>query len=81
MTKYHDLVFNNKLYSGRRRYFTQYVERYPLPDVNSSIAEEIIEIVKTLNQSRDINVILELENQLEIKVAASFGVRPVFKLD
>lgn len=81
MTKYHDLVFNNKLYSGRRRYFTQYVERYPLPDVNSSIAEEIIEIVKTLNQSRDVNMISELENQLEIKVAESFGVKPVFKLD
>lgn len=79
MTKYHDLVYNNKLYSGRRRYFTQYVERYPLPDVNSSIAEEIIEIVKTLNQSRDVNMILELENQLEIKVAESFGVKPVFK--
>lgn len=48
MTKYHDLVFNNKLYSGRRRYFTQYVEKYPLPNFNSSIAKEIIAIVKKL---------------------------------
>ncbi|MCB9296266.1 MAG: hypothetical protein H6559_24565 [Lewinellaceae bacterium] len=36
MTKYHDLVFNNKLYSGKRRYFSQYVENYPLPDINST---------------------------------------------
>ncbi|MGC4234824.1 MAG: N-6 DNA methylase [Niabella sp.] len=81
MTKYHDLVFNNKLYSGRRRYFTQYVERYPLPDFNSPKAKEIISIVKELNQSNDKTEISELENLLEIKVAESFGVKPVFSLD
>ena len=81
MTKYHDLVFNNKLYSGRRRYFTQYVEKYPLPDFSSAIAKEIIAIVKELNHSNDKTVISDLENQLEIAVAKSFGVEPVFTLD
>jgi methylase of polypeptide subunit release factors len=81
MTKYHDLVFNNKLYSGRRRYFTQYVEKYPLPDFRSQIANEIVSIVKTLNQSGNKNDIAELETQLEIRIAKSFGVEPVFKLD
>ncbi|MCK9401311.1 MAG: N-6 DNA methylase [Bacteroidales bacterium] len=81
MTKYHDLVFNNKLYSGRRRYFTQYVERYPLPDFNSYTAKEIISIVEKLNQSDNKKEISELENLLEIKVAESFGVAPVFNLD
>jgi len=81
MTKYHDLVFNNKLYSGRRRYFTQYVEKYPLPDFNSAVAKEIIAIVKELNHSNDKTAILDLENQLEIAVAKSFGVEPVFTLD
>jgi adenine-specific DNA-methyltransferase len=74
-------VFNNKLYSGRRRYFTQYVERYPLPDFRSPIAKEIISIVKKLNQSNDKKDISELEIQLEIRIAKSFGVEPVFKLD
>lgn len=81
MTKYHDLVFNNKLYSGRRRYFTQYVEKYPLPDFSSAVAKEIITIVKKLNHSNDKTVISDLENQLEIAVAKSFGVEPVFTLD
>ena len=81
MTKYHDLVFNNKLYSGRRRYFSQYVEKYPLPDFNSALAKEVIEIVKKLNKSSDGIEILELENVLEIKVAQCFGVEPVFNLD
>jgi adenine-specific DNA-methyltransferase len=81
MTKYHDLVFNNKLYSGRRRYFSQYVEKYPLPDINSSVSKEIIELVKKLNDSNDKFVTEELAHHLEIKVAESFGVQPVFNLD
>jgi adenine-specific DNA-methyltransferase len=81
MTKYHDLVFNNKLYSGRRRYFTQYVEKYPLPDCNSPIAKSIIKIVKKLNAENNADKISLLEEQLEIKVAEAFGVSPIFKLD
>jgi len=81
MTKYHDLVFNNKLYSGRRRYFTQYVEKYPLPDFNSPAAKEIVGLVKILNQSIKKETIKELEYQLEAKVAESFAVEPVFNLD
>jgi len=81
MTKYHDLVFNNKLYSGRRRYFTQYVEKYPIPDFNSSVAKEIIALVKKLNETQDKAIVSKLENKLEIKVAEAFGVEPVFILD
>jgi len=81
MTKYHDLVFNNKLYSGRRRYFTQYVEKYPLPDFNSPAAKEIVGLVKKLNQSICKETIKELEYQLESKVGEAFGVEPVFTLD
>lgn len=81
MTKYHDLVFKNKLYSGRRRYFSQYVEKYPLPDFDSLKAREIIDIVKKLNQTRNGIEVAELEKQLEVKVAESFGVEPIFNLD
>jgi adenine-specific DNA-methyltransferase len=81
MTRYHDLVFNNKLYSGRRRYFTQYVERYPLPEINSEEAKEIIQTVKELNKTSDKAVMEQLENALEISVAKAFGALPVFNLD
>lgn len=81
MTKYHDLVFNNKLYSGKRRYITQYVEKYPLPDINSPIATEIIAIVRELNKSDNILDILKLEENLEVSVAKAFNVDPVFNLD
>jgi hypothetical protein len=81
MTKYHDLVFNNKLYSGRRRYITQYVEKYPLPDHNSNIANSIIQIVKELNATNNADKVSYFEEQLEIKVAEAFGVSPIFNLD
>jgi adenine-specific DNA-methyltransferase len=81
MTKYHDLVFTNKLYSGRRRYFTQYVEKYPLPDIDLLVSKDIIALVKKLNALNDKEITKNLEHQLEIKVAESFGVEPVFNLD
>jgi len=80
ITKYHDLVFNNKLYSGRRRYFSQYVENYPVPNVNSKYSQKIIEIVKVLN-SGSYNSKFSLLRELEGNVAKSFNVNPVNILD
>ena len=81
MTKYHDLTFNNKLYSGRRRYLTQYVERYPLPNLNSVAADKIIELVKRLNLCNDIDQQSSLTYKLEEIVAESFGVSPIHHLE
>lgn len=52
MSKYHDLLFNNKLYSGRRRYFSQYVENYPIPDPNLEASKRIISLVSELNSEK-----------------------------
>ena len=48
ITKYYDAVFHNKLYAGRRRFMTQYVAKFPLPDLASSrkIVEEVRKILK-----------------------------------
>jgi len=77
MTRYHDLAFNNKLYAGRRRYLTQYVEKYLLPDSNSLESQGIITLVKELlfspltPQERK-----EKEENIETLVAQAFGVEP-----
>jgi adenine-specific DNA-methyltransferase len=81
MTKYHDLVFNNKLYSGRRRYLSQYVERYPIPDIKSAKGHEIVQIVKKLNVETEKASIQQLEEDLEVSLANAFGVSPLFSLD
>ncbi len=31
---FYDIKFQNKLYSNRRRFITQYVEQFPIPDPN-----------------------------------------------
>jgi SAM-dependent methyltransferase len=80
MTKYHDLVFKNKLYSGRRRYLSQYVEQYPLPDLESNSSRQIVATVKRLNAATNDNEINELEENLEILVAEAFGVETVLNL-
>ncbi len=76
MTKYHDLMFNNKLYSGRRRYFSQYVEKYPLPNLTSQKAQNIISLVKQIHKTEDEKQQILIE-QLEIEVANAFGVNPI----
>ncbi|MEC7753880.1 MAG: N-6 DNA methylase [Bacteroidota bacterium] len=81
MTKYHDLVFNNKLYSGRRRYFSQFVEQYPIPDSDRPESKQIISLVKTLNGTMEKEKQQSLEIELEKLVASAFGVETVLNLD
>ena len=40
--RFYDYSFNNKLYAGRRRFMTQYVEKFPLPDPKSALGMAII---------------------------------------
>lgn len=46
--QFYDHSFNNKLYAGRRRYITQYVEKFPLPKPDSPNSKKIIELVKEI---------------------------------
>ena len=80
MTKYHDLVFNNKLYSGRRRYITQYVEKYPLPKLGTAVYHEIVHVVEALNNTSSISDIMSLEHTLEVLVAQSYGMEPILSI-
>ncbi len=46
--KYYDIKFNTKLYSGKRRYMTQYVEQFPIPHCDTEVAHKVIELVKNI---------------------------------
>jgi hypothetical protein len=46
--QYYDMCFNNKLYSGKRRFMSQYVEQFPLPDCSSENAQATICAVKEI---------------------------------
>jgi hypothetical protein len=48
MSRFHDLAFNNRLYSGRRRYITQYVAKYPYPALGHPASKELVRLIKGL---------------------------------
>jgi hypothetical protein len=65
ITKYYDIVFHNKLYSGRRRFMTQYVKKFPLPQLDTEVASEIVRLTKQLvNQEAPVSTTEEKLNAL-----------------
>ena len=75
MVRYHDLCFNNKLYSGRRRYLSQYIEQYPVPDPDSSVAKEIVNVVDIINREVDSVTRDSSIKNLNALVREAFGLR------
>lgn len=71
---FYDNFFNNKLYAGRRRYMAQYVKRFPLPNLNTSEATQIIKISKQLFISKNNNDCVELKEELNKVVFKAFGL-------
>lgn len=72
--EFYDNNFNNKLYSGRRRYMTQYVEKFPLPNQNSEIAKEIISLSKKIYSLIDKVDTNNLQSDLNKLVYKAFGL-------
>ncbi|HJT36760.1 MAG TPA: N-6 DNA methylase [Pirellulales bacterium] len=50
ISRYHDLAFQNKLYSQRRRHLTQYITEYPLPDRHAAPCRKMVKLVRRLVQ-------------------------------
>jgi hypothetical protein len=72
---FYDHSFNNKLYAGRRRFMTQYVETFPLPDPSLRSSQRLMEkakqIFKLLESGGDVSVKLE---ELNSQVYECFGL-------
>lgn len=71
---FYDRRFNNKLYAGRRRFITQYVEKFPLPEPDSEVGREIIDVVKTIVEVTPSFEAERLEVVLDDLVWKAFGV-------
>jgi tRNA1(Val) A37 N6-methylase TrmN6 len=80
MTWFHDAAFNNKLYSGRRRYITQYVAQYPLPPVGTAPAQRIASLARRLvedsKRGAPTHRIAEMECAIDVAVCEAFGIDP-----
>lgn len=71
IVNFYDKKFNTKLYSSKRRFMTQYVEQFPIPDKNRKECKDIIALVKTLLNSCTLD--LELKDQIDSLVEAVFS--------
>ena len=69
-TTFYDTVFHNKLYSGRRRFMSQYVQEFPVPELHSPVGQRIVRLVQQLVQH---STQAKLE-KLESLVRTSFGL-------
>jgi hypothetical protein len=64
-TQYYDYVFCNKLYARRRRFMTQYVANFPLPDLERELAQDVVAQAKKLTAGgEDDGSLNELVSQL-----------------
>ncbi|RMG80293.1 MAG: type II restriction endonuclease subunit M [Chloroflexi bacterium] len=71
---FYDRRFHNKLYAGRRRFITQYVEKFPLPDPNSPISKAIISSAKKVYECTPSSEADLLQKKLDVLVWQAFGL-------
>ncbi|HWN09033.1 MAG TPA: N-6 DNA methylase [Pyrinomonadaceae bacterium] len=71
---FYDHSFNNKLYAGRRRFITQYVERFPLPDPSRSVSRQLIMLSKKIYEGTPSEEASSLEASLNELVWTAFGL-------
>ena len=70
---FYDHQFNNKLYAGRRRFMTQYVEKFPLPDPTAELSKRIIHLAREIYDQIPSPSVEELERNLDQLVWQAFG--------
>lgn len=71
---FYDHRFNNKLYAGRRRFITQYVELFPLPNPYSDEALVIIAMAKKIHDLLPLAEAYVLAADLDKKIWSVFGL-------
>ena len=71
---FYDIKFNNKLYSNKRRFISQYVEQFPLPDPNDDISIRMIELSKSIFDETDMKEMKQKEKILDDLVWEAFDL-------
>lgn len=71
---FYDHRFNNKLYAGRRRFITQYVEQFPLPDPAGKEARAIVELARAIHATLPSPEADRLAGDLDAYVWQAFGL-------
>lgn len=78
--RYYDLRFGNRLYAGRRRFMTQYVAEFPIPDPSTmesrSLIEKVAEVERLVESGLDCSEVESQFTEVDVGVAEAFGLDP-----
>ena len=72
--EFYDIKFQNKLYSNKRRFITQYVEQFPLPNPERSKSKKLIGLAKKCYLETDVDKQDILEEKINELVWSTFNV-------
>ena len=72
--QFYDHRFNNKLYAGRRRFITQYVEHFPIPDPRSEQGRALSSTAKAVYEAAGTDAGEDLALELDRLVSRAFGL-------
>lgn len=75
--EFYDIKFQNKLYSNRRRFITQYVEQFPIPDPQLAESKSLIALAKKGYNETDKNKLMNIEDKINKLVWKVFSVTKV----
>ncbi len=71
---YYDVQFNNKLYAGRRRFMSQYVQHFPMPRLDSANSNRMIELSRRRYDCCSSAEQESIEREIDNLVWESFGL-------
>jgi len=71
---FYDHAFNNKLYAGRRRFMTQYVEKFPLPSPELPVSREIVSLARKIYELTPGAEADKLASKIDRLVESAFGL-------
>lgn len=72
--EFYDHKFHNKLYAGRRRFITQYVQHFPVLDPQRAISKKIVKIARKVYERLPSQPIKDLEEELSALIYDAFDV-------
>jgi hypothetical protein len=72
--EFYDRRFNNRLYASRRRFITQYVSEFPLPDPALPLAKEIVALAKQIWRATPSADADSLARAVDARVYEAFGL-------
>lgn len=77
--RFYDETCGNKLYSGKRRWITQYVSRMPVPNPSTDEAQRVVALARSLTIGKEVaeNIVAELDDAVVAAFNASLSKQVV----